>query len=206
MSLINCEINRILTWSNRCFIINNPTAGQEPTFTIADTKRYVPVVSTQDNAKLLEQLKPCFKRTINWNKSDPQLNVQEQNQDLYSLINPSFQGVNRLFVSSLQHDGEGTSYARYFLPLAEVRYYNIVIHGRNFFDQPVKNNLIIHDNIRKIATGQGGDYTTACLLDYNYFNNYYKMIAIDLSKKQALDADPKAIKQINFYLLLIQRQ
>ena len=54
MSLINCGINRILTCSNRCFIINNPTAGQEPTSTIADTKRYGPVVSTQDNAKLLD--------------------------------------------------------------------------------------------------------------------------------------------------------
>ena len=67
----------------------------------------------------------------------------------------------------------------------------------DFFDQPVKNNLITYDNIRKIATGQGDDYTTGCLLDYNYFNNYYKMIAIDLSKQQALDADPKAMQQIN---------
>ena len=66
------------------------------------------------------------------------------------------------------------------------------------FDQPIKNNLITYDNIRKIATGQGDDYTTGCLLDYNYFSNYYKMIAIDLSKQQALDADPKEIQQINF--------
>ena len=69
-----------------------------------------------------------------------------------------------------------------------------MIDERKFFDQPVKNNLITYDNIRKIATGQGDDYTTGYLLDYNYFNNYYKMIAIDLSKHQALDADPKAIR------------
>ena len=70
MLLINCEINLILTWSARCFIIDNPIAGQEPTFTITDTKLYVPVVtlSTQENAKLLEQLKSGFTRTINWNK------------------------------------------------------------------------------------------------------------------------------------------
>ena len=55
-----------------------------------------------------------------------------------------------------------------------------------------------YDNIRKIATGQGNDYGTGCQLDYNYFNNYYRIIAIDLSKQQALDADPKAIQQINF--------
>ena len=69
-----------------------------------------------------------------------------------------------------------------------------MIDGRNLFDQPVKNNLITYDNIRKIATGQGDDYTTGCLLDYNY----YKMMATDLSKQQALDADLKAIQQINF--------
>ena len=57
-----------------------------------------------------------------------------------------------------------------------------MINGRNFFDKPVKSNLITYDNIRKIATGQGDDYTTGCLLDYTYFKEYYKMIAIDLSK------------------------
>ena len=65
------------------------------------------------------------------------------------------------------------------------------------FDQPVKNNKVTYENIRKIATGQGDDYTTGCLLDYIYFKNYCKMIAVDLSK-EALDADPKAIQQINF--------
>ena len=62
----------------------------------------------------------------------------------------------------------------------------------------IENNLRTYDNIRKIARGQGDDDTTGCLLDYNYFNNYYKMIAIDLSKRQTLDTDPKAIQQINF--------
>ena len=69
---------------------------------------------------------------------------------------------------------------------------------KNFFDQPVKNNKITYENIRKIATGQGDDYTTGCLLDYTYFKKYYKMIAVDLRKQQALDADPKTIQQINF--------
>ena len=73
-----------------------------------------------------------------------------------------------------------------------------MMDGQNFFDQPVKNNLVTYDNIRKIAIVQGDDYTTGCLLDYNYFNKYYKMIAIDLDKQQALDADPKTIQQINF--------
>ena len=55
-----------------------------------------------------------------------------------------------------------------------------------------------HENIRKIAAGQGDDYTAGCLLDYSYFKDHYKMIPIDLKKQQALDNDPKAIQQINF--------
>ena len=73
-----------------------------------------------------------------------------------------------------------------------------MMDGKIFFDQPVKNIKVTYENIRKIATGQGDDYTTGCLLDYIYFKNYYKMIAVDLSKQQVLDADPKAIQQINF--------
>ena len=69
---------------------------------------------------------------------------------------------------------------------------------KNFFDQPINNLIKTYENIRNITIGQGHDYTTGCLLDYSYFKKYYKMIAIDLSKQQALDADPKAIQQINF--------
>ena len=73
-----------------------------------------------------------------------------------------------------------------------------MIDGKNFFDQPINSMNKTYENIRKIATGQGDDYTTGCLLDYSYFKDHYKMIAIDLSKQQALDADPRAIQQINF--------
>ena len=83
-----------------------------------------------------------------------------------------------------------------FLPQVEIKDYNVMIDGWNFFDQSVKNNLRTYDNIWKIATGQGDDYTTGCLLDYPYFKNYYKMVAIDLRKQEALDADPKAIQHI----------
>ena len=73
-----------------------------------------------------------------------------------------------------------------------------MIDRKNFFDQPIKNDKRTCDNIRKIATGQEDDYTTGCLLEYVYFKKYYKMIAIVLSKQQALDADSRAIHQINF--------
>ena len=73
-----------------------------------------------------------------------------------------------------------------------------MIDGKNLFDQPVKNDKVTYENIRKIATGRGDDDTTGCLLGYIYFKKYYKMIKVDLSKQQALDADAKAIQQINF--------
>ena len=73
-----------------------------------------------------------------------------------------------------------------------------MINGENFFDQPIRNNKVTYENIRKIGTDQGDDYTTACLLDYPYFMDTYKMIAVDFSKQQAFDSDPKTIQQINF--------
>ena len=80
VSLINCEINLILAWSDRCFITDNPIANQEPTFTITDAKLYalVVILSTQYNAKLLQQLKSGFKRTINWNTYKPKVTIQQQ--------------------------------------------------------------------------------------------------------------------------------
>ena len=73
-----------------------------------------------------------------------------------------------------------------------------MIDGRNVFDQPINSMNKTYENIRRIALGQGEDYTTGCLLDYSYFKKNYKMIAIDWSKQQVLDADPRAIQQINF--------
>ena len=117
---------------------------------------------------------------------------------LNHLVEPSFQGVNRLLVLALENDAQRTSSKRYYLLNVEIKDYNVMIDGKNFFDQIVKNNKVTYDNIRKSSTGQGDDYTTGCLLDYIYFKNYCKMIAVDLSKQQVPDADPKAIQQINF--------
>ena len=73
-----------------------------------------------------------------------------------------------------------------------------MINGENVFAQPIKDNKVTYENIRKVATCKGDDYTTGCLLDYTYFRDNYKIIAVDLSRQQALDADPRAIQQINF--------
>ena len=196
MPLINCEVNLILTWSSTCVITNSNGAG---TFERTDTKLYVPVVtlSTQENTKLLQQLKSGFKRVINWNKYLSKPESFRRNANLNYLVEPSFQGINRFFVLAFEGDTLRTSHSGYYLPNVEIKDYNIMINGENVFDQPIINNKVTYENIRKIATGQGDDYTTGCLLDYPYFMDTYKMIAVDLSKQQALDADPRAIQQIN---------
>ena len=84
------------------------------------------------------------------------------------------------------------SYKQYYLPTAEIKDYNVMIGGRNFFNQTIKNDFTTYDIIQKIATGQGDDYTNP------YFKEYYKLIGIDLSKSQKLDADPKTMQKINF--------
>ena len=114
------------------------------------------------------------------------------------MVEPNFQGVNRLFVLEFENHTQRTSHSGYYLPNVEIKDCNIMTNVENFFDRPIKNNKGTYENIRKIATGQGEDYTTGCLLDYPYFKDTYKMIAIDLSKQQALGADPRANQRINF--------
>ena len=168
MPLINCEVNLILTWSSTCVITNSRGAG---TFAITDTKLNVPVVtlSTQENTKFLQQLKSGFKRVINWNKYLSKSELLAQNPNLNHLVEPSFQGVNRLFVLAFEGDAQRTSHEAYYLPNVEIKDHNIMINGENFFNQPIKNKKTTYGNIKKIATGQGDDYTTGCLLYYSYF-------------------------------------
>ena len=146
--------------------------NQVPTSTITETNLYVPVVtlSTQGNAKLLPQLKSGFKRTISWNKYPPKPDLLAQNANLNHLVEPKCRNQGLQCYDSC----------------------------KKLFWSTNKKYKVTYEKIRNIATGQGDDYTTGCLLDYICFKNYYKMIAVDLSKQQALDADPKAIQQINF--------
>ena len=132
MPLINCEVNLILTWSSTCVITNSTGAG---TFEITDTKLCVPVVtlSTKENAKLLQQLKSGFKRVINWNKYLSKPKLLRRNPNPNYLIEPSFQGVNRLFNLASEYDTQRTSHSNYYLPNVEIKDYNITINGENLF-------------------------------------------------------------------------
>ena len=94
------------------------------------------------------------------------------------------------------------SHRKYFLPRVDVTNYNVLIGGRNFYDPPINDQIKRYDEIRKIATGKGDDHTTGCLLDYQYFQDRYQLIAVDLSKQKELDTDPRAIKEIEFHGML----
>ena len=115
------------------------------------------------------------------------------------LVDPSFQGINRLFVLSFENEDDRTSHSTYYLPKVEIKDYNVMIDGKNvFINQQIA--ILRHMKIleKLILVKEMTTQPTGRFLDYSYFKGYYKMIAIDLSKQQVLDADPTAIQQINF--------
>ena len=149
MPLINCEVELILTGSANCVIIYTNVENQVRTLTIRKTNLYVPVVtlSTQDIAKLLPQLKFCFKRTISLNKYLRKPELLVRNANLNHLIEPSFQRVNTLFVLAFEDDAQKISNKRYHIPNVEIKYYNVMIDGKTSFDQPVQNDKVKYENI-----------------------------------------------------------
>ena len=201
------EITLILSWYKECVLvgrafrspaaaaINYPTDAK---FEITDCKLYVPVVtlSAENDNKLLEQLKSGFRRSIKWNKYMSQMSNQNKNNNLNYLIDTTFSDVNRLFVLSFEKEDDRTSYYKYYLPIVEIKDYNVLIDGNAFFELPIKNIEETYEKIIQIAD-HSGYYTRGNLLDYEYFKEVYKLITIDLSKETELEN--KDIKQqINF--------
>ena len=182
------------------------------TFKITNTKLYVPIVTllSKDNVKLVKLLESGFNRPVYWNEY--QTKIETRNLDNNNLtrfpLDASFQGIRRLFVFAFDNTDNGdkkverNSYRKYFVPRVNITNYNVLIDGRNFYDQPINDLIKQYEEIRKTATGQGEDYTTGCLLDYQYFKDHYQLIAVDLSKQKELDADSRAVQHIEFYGML----
>ena len=184
MPLINCKIHLQLNWNNNCVMYSADTyANREATFQITSTKLYVPVVtlSTKDNENLTKQLDEGFKRSVYWNEYQSKIETKtaDDNNVIRFPLDASFQGVNRLFVLAFDNTENGSnkverdSHRKYFLPRVNITNYNVLINGRNFSDQPINDQIKQYDEIRKIATGKGDNYTTGCLLDYQYFRDHY---------------------------------
>ena len=189
--LINCEVELILTWFKNCVLIDKSTKEanyavnpnvyeinnpENEIFEIKDSKLYVPVVtlSYENDIKLLEQLKPGFKRTIKWNKYRSQMSTLI---DYFSF--PRNNNTDSRY-----------SFSNYYVPKVRSNDFNIFIDGKSFFDLPVKNKEKAYEKIIDKS-----DYTTRNLLDFSYYKKYYKLIAIDLSKQTKLK-DPQTINFI----------
>ena len=174
--------------------INAPTNA---TFQITDTKLYVPVVtlSTENDKKLLEQLRTGFKRTIKWNKYRSEMTNQTKNNNLNYLIDPTFTKVNRLFVLSFENENNTTSFSKYYASNVQIKDFNVLINGKSFFDMPIKDDKETYEEIIEIR--RNNDKMTGNLLGYEYFSKHYKLIAIDLSKQIGLE-NPDLKQQINF--------
>ena len=189
MSLINCKIKLNLTWKEECVLSTN--AG-DAVFIINDTKMYVPVVtfSKEDNKDFIEQQNKGFQRSIYWNEyKTKEINATVDNNNpansaRYINLDPSFQGVNRLFVMAYNRaNGQPTrnGQRKYYLPRIDLNKYNVIIDGRNFYDNPIESEIEKYRELKKVMIGKGEDYTTGSLLDFNYFDKCYKLVAVDLS-------------------------
>ena len=206
MPLINCKIELNLTWKKECVL---STDAGNAVFIINDTKMYVPVVtlSKEDNKDFIEQQNKGFQRSIYWNEYKTKEIIENADANVFKYINldPSFQGVNRLFVTAYNSaNGQPTrnGQRKYYLPRIDLNRYNVIIDGRSFYDNPIESDIEKYRELKKVMIGKGEDYTTGSLLDFNYFKKHYKLVAVDLSKQKELDADPRTIQQIEFKYML----
>ena len=165
-------------------------------------------MSKEDNKDFIEQQNKGFQRSIYWNEYKAKEQTEDGNANSVKYINldPSFQGVKRLFVMaySRENDDQPTRNGQtsYYLPRIDLKKYNVIIDGRNFYDNHIESDIEKYRELKKVMIGKGEDYTTGSLLDYDYFKKNYKLVAVDLSKQKELDADSRAIQQIEFKYML----
>ena len=185
--LISCEVSLELKWDKNCVITSqqiginldggNAAAPTGATLAINDCKLYVPIVtlSKDDEIKLLTNLKSGFTREIEWNKYRSQVSTEAVIKD------PTFSNVNRLFVLAYLTADNRQSFSKFYLPRVMIKDYNVIIDRLAFFDLPIKTEEEAYE--KTIDISRNNEYTTGNLLDYDYFKNYDKLIAIDLSKQ-----------------------
>ena len=188
MPLINCKIKLNLTWKKECVL---STDDGNAVFIINDTKMYVPVVtlSKEDNKDFIEQQNKGFQRSIYWNEYKTKEINEDADANVFKYINldPSFQGVNRLFVMAYNRaNGQPTrnGQRKYYLPRIDLKKYNVIIDGRNFYDNPIESDIEKYRELKKVMIGKVEDFTTGSLFHFNYFDKHYKLVAVDLSKQK----------------------
>ena len=209
MPLLNCKLHLELNWTKNSVMGNVATAT---TFQIIGTKLYVPVITLQskENIKLTKLLPKGFKRSVFWNEYKSKIETQDlDNNNLQIiLLESSFQKVNGLFVLAYDNTENGNnrverdSHQKYFLPRINLIKSNVLVDGRNFYDQPISDKIRKYDEVRKLTIGKCDDYTTECLLDYKYFRDHFLIAACNLQQQKELDADPRSVQQIEANFML----
>ena len=165
-------------------------------------------LNTENNNKLSRLLSEGFERTVVLNEYKSKIETinvaANDNNFKRRTLDTSFQGVSRLFVAAYETgdlrrnaDHEHTR-SRYYLPRAEIKDYNVLINGRHFYDQNVNSSVVRYNELLQMTTGRSEDYTTGCLLDYDYYTKDFNIVGIDLSHEAVLDSDPKVNQQIKF--------
>ena len=195
MPLINCKSHLELNWSKNCIASN---ISGNTTFKITNTKLYVPIItlSSKDNVKLAKQLNRGFERSVYWNE----YKTKRESKNLMKILHEFLlillfkELKNCLFLLLIVNNDdkkvENDSHGKYFLPRVNITDQNVLLDGRNFYDQPLNDQIKKYDEVRKIA---------GCLLDYKFFKKVYQLIATYL---QTYDTDLKAVQQIKFYGML----
>ena len=206
MSLINWKIELKPRSTNHCILSVFPAANADNDdganssniiFTIKDPKLYVPLVtlSAKDNQKLSKLLRKGLKRLVYWNEYKTNNENKYTTNEYRYFLESNFVGVNRLFalihlIQKIIQKG--------IVPKSIMKNYKVIVNGKNFYDQPIDSDIERYEEIGKLITGQDEDYTTGCLLDYEYIKNHYRLVAADLSRQKELDAHPKTIQHIKF--------
>ena len=146
-----------------------------------------------------------FKRSIFWNEYKSKFQTETTDNLKRILLDSSFQGLNRLFVATFKNTNPNAinfnSHTKYALPKINLTKFNVLIDGRNFYDQPISDKLRKYE-LRNLTIGKGNDYTTGSLLYYKYFKDHNNIIACDLSRQKELDVDPRSIQQIECNFML----
>ena len=178
MPLINCKVFFELNWIEDCILF---CAGNSAKFAITHANLHVPIVtlSTKDSANLAKQLNEEFKRSVYWNRYEtkPEKVIEQRKTILFLHI---------LLQRMEMMKADIKNNKKYLLPIGEIKNQSVLIDERNFYDQSINDIIKQYDEVRKVSTGYGDDYTTGCLLDYAYFKDNHKLIAVDVSKQKAL--------------------
>ena len=207
LPLINTKLYMEVNWTKYSVLCNQ---NQNSIFQITKCELYIPIVTlnTGNNNRLSELLSKGFERTVVWNeyKSKIERATVPQNDNMFerTSLDVSFQGASKLFVAAYETDDiqrnayTDESRRRYYLPRAEIKDYNVLIDRRNFYDQNVNSSIVRYNELLKMTTGRSEDYSTGCLLDYDYYIKDFNIVGIDLSHQAVLDSDPKINQQIEF--------